>query len=80
MGFAGVYVAVYDYEPRAENELEIKEGDLLYVIEKSSVDDWWKAKRKATPDEEEEPEGLVPNNYVEEVCCYYKPRLANLTT
>ncbi|KAI5294982.1 cytoskeletal protein binding protein, partial [Ascosphaera acerosa] len=66
MGFVGVYVAVYDYEPRADNELELKEGDLLYILEKSSVDDWWKAKRKAASDEEEESEGLVPNNYVAE--------------
>lgn len=67
MGFLGVYTAVYDYTPQAENELEIKEGDLLYVMDKSVEDDWWKAKKKAAEDDEEEPVGLVPNNYVEEV-------------
>ncbi|QSS55409.1 cytoskeleton assembly control protein SLA1p [Histoplasma capsulatum var. duboisii H88] len=66
MGFLGVYTAVYDYTPQAENELEIKEGDLLYVMDKSVEDDWWKAKKKAAEDDEEEPVGLVPNNYVEE--------------
>ncbi|OAX83530.1 hypothetical protein ACJ72_02105 [Emergomyces africanus] len=55
MGFLGVYTAVYDYTPQAENELEIREGDLLYVIDKSAEDDWWKAKKKAAEDEEEEP-------------------------
>ncbi|GAB1212834.1 hypothetical protein ATERTT37_001983 [Aspergillus terreus] len=46
--------------------MELREGDLLYVLEKSAEDDWWKAKKKAERDDEDEPEGLVPNNYVEE--------------
>lgn len=71
MGFVGVYTAVYDYQPQAQGELEIREGDLLYVLENSGDDDWWKAKKKADPEEDEEPVGLVPNNYVKEVrgCC-----------
>ena len=68
MGFLGVYTAVYDYQPQSEGELEIKEGELLYVLEKSAEDDWWKAKKRAASDEEEEPVGLIPNNYVQEVC------------
>jgi hypothetical protein len=67
MGFLGVYTAVYDYQPQGEGELEIKEGDLLYVLDKNNDDDWWKAKKKAERDDEDEPEGLVPSNYVEEV-------------
>ena len=67
MVFLGIYTALYDYEPQGENELSIQEGELLYVVEKSDVDDWWKAKKKATVDDEEEPVGLIPNNYVEEV-------------
>ncbi|KAJ5217489.1 uncharacterized protein N7469_011114 [Penicillium citrinum] len=66
MGFLGVYSAVYDYQPQGEGELEIREGDLLYILEKSAEDDWWKAKKKADREDEDEPEGLVPNNYVEE--------------
>ncbi|SPQ19329.1 173880a0-be7b-4234-b324-d802638cd4b4 [Thermothielavioides terrestris] len=66
MGFLGIYKALYDYTPQAEGELQIAEGDLLYVLEKSTEDDWWKAKKKATGEDEEEPVGLVPNNYVEE--------------
>jgi actin cytoskeleton-regulatory complex protein SLA1 len=68
MGFLGVYKALYDYEPQAEGELAITEGDTLYVLEKSEDDDWWKAKKKAAADDEDEPTGLIPNNYVEEVC------------
>ncbi|BCR90777.1 cytoskeletal protein-binding protein SLA1 [Aspergillus chevalieri] len=66
MGFLGVYTAVYDYHPQAEGELELREGDLLYLLESSAEDDWWKAKKKADREDEDEPEGLVPNNYVEE--------------
>ncbi|RDW81747.1 cytoskeletal protein-binding protein SLA1 [Aspergillus mulundensis] len=66
MGFIGVYTAIYDYQPQAHGELELREGDLLYILEKSAEDDWWKAKKKADRDDEDEPEGLVPNNYVEE--------------
>ncbi|KAK8139924.1 Actin cytoskeleton-regulatory complex protein [Apiospora sp. TS-2023a] len=67
MGFLGVYKAVYDYAPQGDGELAITEGDVLYVLEKSQEDDWWKAKKRASADDEDEPEGLVPNNYVEEV-------------
>lgn len=67
MGFLGVYKAVYDYAPQAEGELQIEEGDVLYVLEKSQEDDWWKAKKKATAEDEDEPVGLIPNNYIEEV-------------
>jgi actin cytoskeleton-regulatory complex protein SLA1 len=67
MGFEGIYTAIYDYQPQAEGELEIHEGDLLYVLEKSVEDDWWKAKKKVEREDDEEPVGLVPNNYVQEV-------------
>lgn len=65
MGFVAICTALYDYQPQSEGELELKEGELLYITEKSTEDDWWRAKKKATDDEEEEPEGLIPNNYVE---------------
>lgn len=67
MCFLGVYRAIYDYAPQAEGELAIGEGDLLYVLENNEDDGWWKAKRKAGTDEDDEPEGLVPNNYIEPV-------------
>ncbi|GFN20173.1 cytoskeletal protein binding protein [Aspergillus tubingensis] len=66
MGFLGVYTAIYDYLPQAEGELELREGDLLYILEKGEEEDWWKAKKKAEREDDDEPEGLVPNNYVEE--------------
>lgn len=80
MGFLGVYSAVYDYQPQAEGELEIHEGDLLYILERNPEDDWWKAKKKAERDDEDEPEGLVPNNYVEEVSTSCQSRPAGRTS
>lgn len=74
MGFLGVYKAIYDYAPQSEGELSITEGDILYVLEKSHDDDWWKAKKKAGADEEDEPVGLIPNNYIEEVRTQYYER------
>lgn len=68
MGFLGVYRAIYDYTPQGEGELTISEGDILYVLEKSQEDDWWKAKKKANAADDDEPVGLIPNNYIEEVC------------
>ncbi|KKY37152.1 putative cytoskeleton assembly control protein sla1p [Diaporthe ampelina] len=66
MGFLGVYRAIYDYAPQSEGELLISEGDLLYLLEQSSEDDWWKVKKKASAEDEDEPVGLVPSNYIEQ--------------
>jgi hypothetical protein len=65
MGFVAICTAIYDYQPQSDNELEIKEGELLYILEKGD-DDWWKAKKRADGEEDDEPEGLIPNNYVED--------------
>lgn len=67
MGFLGVYRALYDYAPQSEGELAITEGDVLYLLEQSSEDDWWKVKKKASAEDEDEPDGLVPSNYIEQV-------------
>jgi hypothetical protein len=66
--FLGIYTAVYPYAPQNDLELALEEGDLLYVLEKSTEDDWWKARKKAASPDQDEPEGLIPNNYVKEVC------------
>lgn len=65
MGFVAICTAIYDYQPQSDNELEIKEGELLYILEQGD-DDWWKAKKRADGEEDDEPEGLIPNNYVED--------------
>ena len=67
MVFLSICTALYDYAPQSENELALEEGELVFVLEKSNEDDWWKAKKKAPSEDKEEPTGLIPNNYVEEV-------------
>ncbi|KAL9101141.1 MAG: hypothetical protein Q9163_003566 [Psora crenata] len=67
MVFVSICTALYDYAPQGDNELELREGDLVYILEKSDEDDWWKAKKRAASEDEDEPVGLIPNNYVQEV-------------
>lgn len=67
MGFLGIYRAIYDYTPKENAELAITTGDLLYILEQNNDDGWWKAKKKAGTDDEDEPIGLIPNNYVVKV-------------
>ncbi|KAK9367617.1 hypothetical protein V1509DRAFT_625728 [Lipomyces kononenkoae] len=63
--FIDIYVAIYPYTAQAPQELSIVEGDVLYILEKSTEDDWWKAKKRMIGEEADEPIGLVPNNYIE---------------
>lgn len=65
MSFLGVYKAVYAYEPQSEGELLLAEDDILYLLEKSDVDDWWTVKKRVVGADVEEPVGLVPSNYIE---------------
>lgn len=64
--FLGVFTAVYAYIPQGDQELTLEEGDLLYVLERSD-DDWWKVKKKVNDSDDDEPVGLVPATYIEEV-------------
>ncbi|VEU21134.1 DEKNAAC102064 [Brettanomyces naardenensis] len=63
--FLGIYVALYDYEAQNEEELNLQQDDLLYVLEKSDVDEWWKVKKRVVDADVEEPVGLVPSTYIE---------------
>jgi hypothetical protein len=67
MVFLSICTALYEYAPQGDNELELHEGEIVYILEKSAEDDWWKAKKRAPSEDEDEPVGLIPNNYVEEV-------------
>ena len=69
--FKGLYKAVYDYDPLPENaneELAIKENDILYLINdvlEDGDEGWWLFKKRLVGADLEEPIGLVPNNYIE---------------
>ncbi|KAI6105621.1 hypothetical protein F5141DRAFT_139555 [Pisolithus sp. B1] len=62
--YLAVLKAAYDYEPQSEDEIAIKENQIVFLLEKTD-DDWWKVKVKAESQSEEAPSGLVPAAYVE---------------
>ncbi|KDQ64469.1 hypothetical protein JAAARDRAFT_75108 [Jaapia argillacea MUCL 33604] len=62
--YLAVIKASYEYEPQAEDEIAVKEDQLLFLLEKVD-DDWWKVKLKTDSQEDEGPIGLVPSAYVE---------------
>lgn len=85
--YIDVYRALYDYAAQSDEELNINADDLLYLLEKSTVDDWWKVKKRVVPvgeEEVDEPVGLVPSNYIEEVCNlilnYLRPTMVAILT
>lgn len=55
------YRALYDYKMQNDDELELKEGDVIYVMEK--CDDGWFVGTSKRTDEF----GTFPGNYVEKV-------------
>ncbi|KAI9464442.1 hypothetical protein BJY52DRAFT_1249080 [Lactarius psammicola] len=57
--YIAVLKASYDYVPQSSDEIEIKEDQLLLLVEKTD-DDWWKVKVKG-----DDQSGLVPSAYVE---------------
>lgn len=67
MVFLSICTALYQYVPQGEGELPLKEGELIFILEKGTEDDWWKATKKTSEEGKEDPVGLIPNNYVEEV-------------
>ncbi|KAJ7507765.1 hypothetical protein B0H11DRAFT_1968579 [Mycena galericulata] len=64
--YLAVLKASYDYEPDegAEDEISIKENQILFLKERVDQD-WWKVKIKGASQEEDSPVGLVPAAYVE---------------
>ncbi|KAJ3162752.1 cytoskeletal protein binding protein [Geranomyces michiganensis] len=61
-----VCVAQYDYLPQADEELALKEGDILLVTENQDDPDWWTATVKPTDTFADKRSGLVPATYLEE--------------
>ena len=53
-----VFVALYDYDARTDEDLSFKKGEHLEILN-DTQGDWWFAKSKAT-----KREGYIPSNYV----------------
>jgi hypothetical protein len=58
VGDAMSAVALYDFDADGEDELSVKEGEQLYVLERDG-DQWWKCQNT------EGAEGVVPASYLE---------------
>ncbi|XP_001506767.1 protein-tyrosine kinase 6 [Ornithorhynchus anatinus] len=63
LGTKHLYVSLWDFEARTDDELSFKAGDLFQVTEK--VEDWWRAKKIDTSGRIQ-GEGYVPYNYLAE--------------
>ena len=55
---AKIFVALYDYDARTDEDLSFKKGEHLEIIN-DTQGDWWFARSKAT-----KQEGYIPSNYV----------------
>lgn len=53
-----LFVALYDYDARTDEDLSFKKGEHLEIIN-DTQGDWWFARSKAT-----KLEGYIPSNYV----------------
>ena len=53
-----VFVALYDYDARTDEDLSFKKGEHLEIIN-DTQGDWWFARSKQT-----KHEGYIPSNYV----------------
>ncbi|XP_061418424.1 tyrosine-protein kinase SRK2-like [Lethenteron reissneri] len=62
-----LYVALYDYDGRTNEDLSFKEGELLEVTDKTNPD-WWYAQKKtaSTSNARSNTRGYIPANYVAE--------------
>ncbi|KAJ2847269.1 cytoskeletal protein binding protein, partial [Coemansia brasiliensis] len=56
--------AIYAYTPADGDELEMREDDVLYIVNNDDAD-WLQAKRKVFDINEPEKQGLVPANHTE---------------
>ncbi|GFN98512.1 tyrosine-protein kinase [Plakobranchus ocellatus] len=53
-----VFVALYDYDARTDEDLSFRKGEHLEIIN-DTQGDWWYARSKTT-----KKEGYIPSNYV----------------
>ena len=54
----GVFVALYDYDARTDEDLSFKKGEHLYIIN-DTQGEWWFARSHSS-----KLEGYIPSNYV----------------
>ena len=57
-GNARIFVALYDYDARTDEDLSFRKGEHLEILN-DTQGDWWFARSKST-----RQEGYIPSNYV----------------
>ena len=57
-GSTNIFVALYDYEARTDEDLSFRKGEKLEILD-DTQGDWWYARSKNT-----RKEGYIPSNYV----------------
>lgn len=57
-----LYVAIFDYDARTNEDLTFKKGEYLEVSTANTQFDWWQAKSRISG-----KQGYIPSNYVAEV-------------
>lgn len=57
-----LYVAIFDYDARTNEDLTFKKGEYLEVSSDNTQFDWWQAKSRTSG-----KQGYIPSNYVAEV-------------
>lgn len=55
-----VGVLLYDFKAQGHDELSVKEGDEVYVIDLSKSEEWWMCERTS-----DKKQGVVPSSYIE---------------
>lgn len=55
---ARIFVALYDYDARTDEDLSFRKGEHLEILN-DTQGDWWLARSKKT-----KQEGYIPSNYV----------------
>ncbi|KAJ1679890.1 cytoskeletal protein binding protein, partial [Spiromyces aspiralis] len=67
MSIPRILIAIYDYHAQDDEELSFKEGDIFYELDATNPD-WLKVRLRLPPNnEQQEREGLIPGNYVQEL-------------
>ena len=61
-----MFVALYDYDARTDEDLSFRKGDLLEIVN-DTQGDWWFARGKSSKTVTGKNEGYIPSNYVAKV-------------
>ncbi|CAG8778427.1 8830_t:CDS:2, partial [Cetraspora pellucida] len=50
-------IALYDFDAQGDDEISIREGDKVWVVDDVSSNEWWRCRKG-------DEEGMVPSSYI----------------